>query len=179
MKGMDEMNKRKKDSGFTLIELMIVIAVIGILAVVLVPKVGTVKTQAKAAGVDTNMRAVQGYVQSKINGWANEGKTITEVNADIIATFTTEKIPNPYTSTLVVADDGAAATADPLNNALFLLDADVAGADVTAAPNAAKTKGTIVLSLTDDADGTVTSIKLIPHDDTGTAITGKTITITP
>ncbi|HVJ50701.1 type II secretion system protein, partial [Desulfitobacterium sp.] len=33
------MVKRRKDSGFTLIELMIVIAVIGILAVVLVPKV--------------------------------------------------------------------------------------------------------------------------------------------
>lgn len=84
---MKEMIKRRKDAGFTLIELMIVIAVIGILAVVLVPKVGSIKTQAKVAGIDTNIRTVQGYIQSKITSWNAAGLDadviIPQIEADI------------------------------------------------------------------------------------------------
>ena len=66
------MIKRRKDEGFTLIELMIVIAVIGILAVVLVPRVGGIKTAAKSAGIDTNIRAVQAFVQSRVSYWSTQ-----------------------------------------------------------------------------------------------------------
>lgn len=92
------MQKRRKEDGFTLIELMIVIAVIGILAVVLIPKVGTVKTQAKAAGIDTNVRMVQGYVQSRIGYWNDKSKTNVEVAADVKSAFTSseEQMKNPF-----------------------------------------------------------------------------------
>ena len=97
------MNKRRREEGFTLIELMIVIAVIGILAVVLVPRVGSIKTQAKGAGIDTNMRMVQGYVQSKASRWADQSFTQAKVAQDILDAFNNttnpdEKIKNPYSA---------------------------------------------------------------------------------
>ncbi|WP_243154831.1 type II secretion system protein [Clostridium thermarum] len=54
-----------KRKGFTLIELMIVLAVIAILAVVLVPKAGIFKSNAKNAGVTTNVNTVRAYLESK------------------------------------------------------------------------------------------------------------------
>lgn len=174
------MINRKKDSGFTLIELMIVIAVIGILAVVLVPKVGTVKTQAKSAGVDTNMWAVQGYVQSKINRWANEGKTAAQVATDITAAFseaTGEQIPNPYTSAQIDAVSGTSTVgANPANNALYVatdgLGADLVAADLTAL----KTKGTIVVAA-EPAAGTILEVNIYSHGADGLLL--STVTVTP
>lgn len=177
MSKLEEMIRRKKDRGFTLIELMIVIAVIGILAIVLVPKVGMVKTQAKTAGIETNMRAVEGYIQSNINKWANSGKTIAQVNADIIAAFGAEQIANPFTSTLKTPVAGTVIT-DPENNALFLIATDVDGVDLTT-PSVTTSKGTIVLSSeAETAGGTIASIKLIPHGNNGLAA-GTPVTITP
>ena len=110
------MIKRRRDQGFTLIELMIVIAVIGILAIVLVPKVGTIKTQAKGAGIDTNVRMVQGYLQSKVSKWADQGATPAAVAKDVYNAFNSppagEKIKNPFSQKEVVTDKGGLSTSD-------------------------------------------------------------------
>jgi general secretion pathway protein G len=50
---------KKKGKGFTLIELLIVIIIIGILFIVLIPRVNFVSDSAKAAGVKTILRSVQ------------------------------------------------------------------------------------------------------------------------
>lgn len=52
------MMEQRKDNGFTLIELMMVIAIIGILAIALIPQFGNMKTAAKVTGIETNIRSV-------------------------------------------------------------------------------------------------------------------------
>lgn len=96
---MNEMIKGRKDEGFTLIELMIVIAVIGILAVVLMPKFGTIKTSAKLSGVETNFRSVTNVLQ---------GGNFTDnasVKTLLVNTFNgTNAITNPLTKSTNITE---------------------------------------------------------------------------
>jgi len=57
--------KKSAKKGFTLIELMIVLAIIAILAMVLIPKAGIFKSQSKNAGVMTNANMVRAYLENK------------------------------------------------------------------------------------------------------------------
>ncbi|TWH60636.1 type IV pilus assembly protein PilA [Desulfitobacterium sp. LBE] len=105
------MFKRRKDGGFTLIELMIVIAVIGILAVVLVPKMSGVKDSAKYSGVTTNVKSVEAYVVANIDRWIKTEKTKTEVENLIINQFKSvsgNELKNPFGGSNAIATTGGA-----------------------------------------------------------------------
>lgn len=176
---MNEMIKRRKDEGFTLIELMIVIAVIGILAVVLMPKVGAIKTQAKSAGIDTNIRMVQAYTQSRITSWANAnagaGTTQAIVAADLTSALSggTDLMANPFSGNKAVLNitSDYSATQDAVN---------INGLNVNLPTNPSLgLAGTIVVV----PDGTINAvgdgIYIYAYDSKGTLMADKTVRITP
>ncbi|MDO0822873.1 type II secretion system protein [Desulfosporosinus nitroreducens] len=104
------MIKRRKDNGFTLIELMIVIAVIGILAVVLVPKFGSIKASAKDTGVTTNFRSVAASVHAvKLSNDVDDSSDVTEAVIDQLEKDFSDNnvLVNPYTKKENIADDEA------------------------------------------------------------------------
>lgn len=89
---MVERIKNKK--GFTIIEVMVVIALIGILAAVLVPQFGSVRDRAKDAGMLTNAKMVEAYVASMI-----DTATPANMNTALTTQFNSgdNALVNPYT----------------------------------------------------------------------------------
>ena len=86
--------KKFSQKGFTLIELMIVLAIIAILAVVLVPKAGQMKDSARNAGVTTNVNAVRGALEAKVvdtNYLGNYANTLTLLTSNFNTT-----LANPF-----------------------------------------------------------------------------------
>jgi len=100
----------KKKKGFTLIELMIVLAIVAILAVVLVPKSQIFKNNSKNAGVTTNVNTVRGYLETKITDGTgtNSYLDVTELGTALKSAFglgssyipastsTTDALVNPF-----------------------------------------------------------------------------------
>lgn len=64
MKIARALHKRTKgDKGFTLIELIVVIAVLGVLATLIIPKVVGVKSDAETAAMDANARIIKNALE--------------------------------------------------------------------------------------------------------------------
>lgn len=107
------MKKRKK--GFTLIELMIVLAVIAILAIVLVPKIGSTKKEARNAGVTTNVRAVQAYLENKLDSYNGTLPDADDLASKLHDNFTDDKsMVNPFNKSADFTYKGeTSAAADP------------------------------------------------------------------
>lgn len=103
---MVERIKNKK--GFTIIEIMVVIALIGILAAVLVPKFGGVRDTAKNTGMLTNAKMVEAYVASVIDSYkvGEDAALVTAITNQFKGTG--NQLANPYTG--VEADTNISVT---------------------------------------------------------------------
>lgn len=178
---MKEMSKRKKDGGFTLIELMIVIAVIGILAVVLVPKMSGLKTGAKVTGVQTNVVSVQAYVVSKMDKWIYSNKTNVQIAQEISKQFSGDNaLKNPLSGLTTHSSNIALAELIQTNSSGVAQTAAVAGTLVStdALQILSALPGTPYL-ITTPVAGTVvvvvpatvtTGIQIIGYDETGNIV---------
>jgi type IV pilus assembly protein PilA len=163
--------KRKKDSGFTLIELMIVIAVIGILAVVLVPKIGGFKDSAKTTGTLTNQKSMEAFVVVNYEKWLRKSPALSA--SDVASEIATQlakpdnTLTNPFSGkTTVITLSGTVAGATT--------DAVQLKTDATTPKYG---KGVLVVDLSSwDTAG----IKLTCYDGTASTNTvGEEITIKP
>lgn len=116
--------KMLKRKGFTLIELMIVIAVIALLILVLVPRIGIIKNKAREAGLRSNMLMLEAEIQSVIDDYTAVDADIDaleiRIDADVdAAAVTNQKFRNPVTGNL-----GADVLANVATSAVSHADTD-------------------------------------------------------
>ena len=171
----------KNNKGFTLIELMIAIAIIGILALVLIPKVGGMKSQAKLAGMDTNLRISMSVIEGMITDYEATAAGAAQLETDIAArldTNSTDKdIKNPITGFQGVVEFDAATAPDSGNVAFTYANDDITNAEVAAAvtntTEVTDMKGVIYYQAWVDAASGDLKVTLFAHDDNGVNMAGK------
>ena len=164
----------KNNKGFTLIELMIAIAIIGILALVLIPRVAGLKDNARAAGLDSTIRVAMSITEGVIDNYK-----ATPADCQALETYLNTKLPinkaeNPYTKnttshvesyyTEALAGQGAFAYADGA------ADEDDPE-DFTAITNLSYLKGVVLFdAFVDTADGNKLKVKFQGVDGAGALV---------
>lgn len=110
------MKKLTNKKGFTLIEMLVVIAIIAVLVAIIIPTISSATTKAAAATDAANMRSLKAQITtSYLSDGVGTGKYITEIKADGTVVIDTNLYPaiKGFTSgDSVTIPDGTAKSAD-------------------------------------------------------------------
>lgn len=151
---------KKKQSGFTLIELMVVIVIIGILVAIALPNFIGAQDRAKLSSVKANMHTIQTMVETYAVDWGGvypEDHTELRVEATGSANPYWKNITNPFNSKVTSADD---------DNTAVLNNTNITGPGVGSNPGA-------VYYNSVEANGARTVYGIYGGDKTGKAIQDK------
>ena len=91
-------SRNQRNAGFTLVEIMIVVAIIGLLAAIAIPNFVRARTSSQTNACLNNLRQIDGAIQQ----WALENKAAT--NAAVVAANV-----SPYLKALPVCPSAGAA----------------------------------------------------------------------
>ena len=118
----------KAKSGFTLVEILIVVVILGILAAIVIPQFTDASTEAKEARLASDLQ----MMRSQLELYKIQHDDALPAEANFVAAMTTQigsygpymqKIPtNPFAPTAVADDVDYGATADGDDSSGWLLD---------------------------------------------------------
>lgn len=104
------MKKRLNKKGFTLVELIVVIAIVAVLAVVGIPAIAGQVAKANQASVDANAKTIASQAQIMITENEVKGDTTRPADADIIKAA---GVDSTKLDSIVITISGAGTAAAP------------------------------------------------------------------
>ncbi|MGE5473709.1 MAG: prepilin-type N-terminal cleavage/methylation domain-containing protein [Ignavibacteriales bacterium] len=168
----------KENKGFTLIELTIAIAIIAILAVLIIPRAGGIKDQARISGIYTNLRTASAKAEIIISNYSQSNINEVEdaLSKQLFTNDANKDMKNPITKAIGCIDLSKTALD---NNAAFAYFSDADETGYSRYEDMGQNEdfaGIIMFDVYLNSNNKM-GIKLVPLDDLGNPINNLIIDV--